>query len=151
LIVTRSMNESDLFKVYSLINTNLDGRFTLDTIGYFMDLWPEGQMVAVDLFGNIVGALMGSQLTNGRASISLFAVDSKYRGQGIGTRLFNDFRLKCFMSGYREIQLELRTTNSQAFNFYTKHGFVKTEDVPSLYGPGEDGYRMLLRINSASS
>ena len=151
MIITRPMKEDDLFNVYTLINSNLDGHFSMDTLGYFMDLWPDGQFVAVDLFGNITGVLIGSLLSNGRASIALFAVESKYRGQGIGTRLFNDFRLKCYMSGYKEIQLELRSTNSQAFRFYSNLGFVKTEDVPSLYGPGENGYRMVLRVNNASS
>ncbi len=144
------MKASDLIDVYALMNTNLDGSFALETIEYFVTIWPEGQFVAEDIFGNVVGALTGTQKSNGRASIALFAVDKKYRGQGIGTKLFDSFRLKCFMQGYREIELELRTTNSSAFRFYQNKGFAVTENLPSLYGPGEDGYRMVASINGIS-
>jgi ribosomal-protein-alanine N-acetyltransferase len=114
-------------------------------------MWPEGQFVAEDLFGNIRGALTGTRMSNGRASIALFAVDSSCRGQGIGSRLLREFRMKCFMQGYTEIQLELRTTNLSARTFYTKHGFIVSETVPDLYGPGEDGYRMVAKVSHVSS
>ena len=144
------MKPSDLIGVYALVNTNLDGSFSMDTLEYFLTLWPEGQFVAEDIFGNIVGALTGTRMSNGRASIALFAVDSKHRGQGIGTKLYDTFRLKCFMSGYSEIQLELRTSNSRAFKFYSDKGFKVIETVESLYGPGQDGYRMVASVNSVS-
>ena len=151
MIIYRNMKPEDLISVYALMNSNLDGTFSLDTIQYFMSFWPEGQYVAVDLFGNLVGALCGTRLTNGRASIALFAVDAKYRGQGIGSKLFDTFRTKCYMSGFSEMQLELRTDNSAAYKFYTKRGFTITEKVFDLYGPGENGYRMVARISHASS
>lgn len=151
MIIYRNMKPEDMISVYVLMNSNLDGTFSLDVIQYFMSFWPEGQYVAVDLFGNLVGALCGTRLTNGRASIALFAVDSKYRGQGIGSKLFDTFRTKCYMSGYTEMQLELRTDNSSAYKFYTKRGFIITEKVFDLYGPGENGYRMVAKISHASS
>jgi len=150
MIVCRNMRGDDSLAVYALINSNLDGSFSLDTIEYFLALWPEGQFVAEDLFGNIVGVLCGTRLSNGRASMALFAVDSGRRGQGIGTRLFNSFVMRCRMQGFSEIQLELRTGNTKAYNFYSKRGFVITEIVDSLYGPGENGYRMVMRLNSVN-
>ena len=151
MIICRPMRASDLIDVFALMNTNLDGSFSLQTIEYFVTMWPEGQFVAEDIFGNLVGALCGTRMSNGRASIALFAVDMKHRGQGIGTKLYDTFRLKCFMQGYSELQLELRITNSNAFKFYSDKGFVIAERVPSLYGPGEDGYRMVVKINHVSS
>jgi ribosomal protein S18 acetylase RimI-like enzyme len=151
MIIYRNMKPEDLISVYALLNTNLDGSFSLDVIEYFMSFWPEGQYVAVDLFGNIVGALCGTKLNNGRASIALFAVEAAHRGQGIGNKLFETFRTKCYMSGFTEMQLELRTDNSSAYKFYTKRGFAITEKVFDLYGPGENGYRMVARISHVSS
>ncbi len=150
MIICRNMSPEDGLAVFALINSNLDGSFSLDTIEYFISLWPEGQYVAEDLFGNIVGALCGTRLSNGRASLALFAVDAKYRGQGVGSRLFDSFRTKCRMEGFSEIQLELRTGNIVAYSFYSKRGFAVTELVDSLYGPGENGYRMVLRLNSVN-
>ena len=147
MIIYRLMRATDSLKVHALINTNLDGFFSLDTIEYFISLWPQGQFVAEDLFGNIHGALIGSQLANGRANISLFAVDLGSRGQGVGSKLYEMFRTQCYMQGYSEIQLELRVENVNAFNFYSKRGFQVTERIDSLYGPGEDGIRMVSRLN----
>ena len=117
MIIYRNMKASDSIAVYALVNSNLDGSFSLDTIEYFMTLWPEGQYVAEDLFGNIVGALCGTRLTNGNASIALFAVDAKCRGQGIGSKLFESFRTRCYMLGYSAVQLEVRTSNKHAYDF----------------------------------
>lgn len=148
MIIIRNMEAGDTMPVFALMNSNLDGTFSLDVIEYFLTFWPEGQFVAVDLFGNIVGAICGTLLENGRASIALFAVDSSIRRQGIGGRLFDSFKTKCLIQGRTEIQLELRTDNSVAYKFYTKRGFVITEKVFDLYGPDEHGYRMLVKLDS---
>lgn len=150
MIVCRNMKSSDTLQVYALVNSNLDGSFSLEVIEYFLSFWPEGQYVAVDLFGNIVGVLCGTRMANGRASISLFAVDAKYRGQGIGRRLLDSFKTKCYMEGYREIQLELRITNSVAHKFYVKNGFEIVEKVYNLYGENEHGYRMVAKLKDIS-
>jgi ribosomal-protein-alanine N-acetyltransferase len=147
MIVCRNMRQSDTVAVYTLVNTNLDGTFSIDVIEYFLLCWPEGQIVAEDIFGNIVGAICGTKSEDGIASISLFAVDAKYRSQGIGHRLYDSFRTRCYMEGHPEIRLELRKTNIRAFNFYQRLGFKIIEEIPSLYGPGEDGLRMSVQLN----
>ncbi len=154
MIICRPMTAEDSIEVYALMNGNLDGTFSLEVIEYFITMWPGGQFVAEDVFGNMVGALCGAITQGGNASIALFAVDAKHRGQGIGTKLLETFRTKCYMSGYSQIQLELRVSNESAYRFYTKNGFMVTERLPSLYAPGEDGYRMVAqlgRVNHVSS
>jgi ribosomal-protein-alanine N-acetyltransferase len=146
MTIIRSMTLSDSVAVYALMNQNLDGSFSLDVIEYFIMMWPEGQLVATDMFGNIIGAICGSPIDKRRTSITLFAVDAGYRNNGIGTSLLDRFRTCCFMQGYSEIQLELRTTNEGAMRLYKRRGFNVIETVPSLYGPGQDGYRMLLNL-----
>jgi len=150
MIIVRNMKSEDAVPVFALMNSNLDGSFSLDVIEYFLAFWPAGQFVAVDLFGNIVGAICGTLLENGRASIALFAVDQGIRGQGVGSRLFDSFKTKCLMQGRTEIQLELRVSNSVAYKFYTKRGFVITEKVFDLYGPEEHGYRMLAKLDGVN-
>jgi ribosomal protein S18 acetylase RimI-like enzyme len=151
MIIYRNMRPEDVLSVHSFLNTNLDGSFALEVIEYFLSFWPKGQFVAVDLFGNIAGVICGAKLANGRANIALFAVDSSVRGQGIGGKLYETFRTECYMEGYSEIQLELRTDNSGAYRFYTRRGFTITEKVFDLYGPGENGYRMVAKLSHASS
>ncbi len=140
----RQTGERDVEKVFYLMNSNLDDYFAPDVINFFMIQWPGGQLIAEDLFGNAVGAICGSRLDGGRASISLFAVDSAHRGSGIGSELLGAFRRRCMMDGLGTIQLEVRTTNESAIRFYERHGFVKTEYLRSFYNDGGDGYRMVL-------
>ena len=154
MIIVRNMRAEDTVAVFDLFNRSLDGSFSLDVVEYFLTFWPDGQFIAVDLFGNVVGALCGTKLANGFASIALFAVDRGFRKQGVGTRLLDAFKTKCYMQGFSAIQLELRVTNSEAYRFYVKNGFEITEKVFDLYGENQHGYRMrakLKRINHVSS
>ena len=79
----------------------------------------------------------------GRATVSLLAVDSSVRGHGAGTSLLSALRRACMMEGIGTIQLEVRTGNAQAIEFYKRHGFVITESQPHYYNDGGDGYRMV--------
>ncbi len=123
MTVIRNMTLDDSVAVYALMNQNLDGSFSLDVIEYFIMMWPEGQFVAMDIFGNIIGAICGTPIDKKKASITLFAVGTGYRNKGIGTALLERFRTCCFMQGYSEIQLELRTSNEDAMRLYRRNGF----------------------------
>lgn len=84
MAMVRQAGEKDLEGVFVLMNSNLDEFFPPSVIMFFQEQWPQGQFVATDVFGNILGAICGSRLEGGRVSISLFAVDESRRGQGIG-------------------------------------------------------------------
>lgn len=143
MVMIRQAGERDIEKVFSIMNANLDEFFSPDVINFFHMQWPTGQFIAEDLFGNPLGAICGSRLDGGRASISLFAVSSGHRGTGIGTQLLESFRRRCLMEGMSTIQLEVRTTNTNAIRFYERHGFVRTEYLHSFYNDDGDGYRMV--------
>lgn len=143
MAMIRQTGERDTEKVFSIMNSNLDDYFSPDVINFFRMQWPTGQFIAEDLFGNPLGAICGSRLDGGRASISLFAVSAHHRGTGIGSQLLESFRRRCLMEGMSTIQLEVRTTNANAIRFYGRHGFVKTEYLQSFYNDGGDGFRMV--------
>lgn len=143
MAIIRQAGEWDTEKVFSIMNGNLDDYFSPDVINFFRMQWPTGQFIAEDFHGNPVGAICGSRLDGGRASISLFAVSGNHRGKGIGTQLLEAFRRRCLMEGMSTIQLEVRVTNTNAIRFYEKNGFVKTEYLQSFYNDGGDGYRMV--------
>ena len=92
MAMIRQAGEWDAEKVFSIINGNLDDYFSPDVINFFRMQWPTGQFIAEDFLGNPVGAICGSRLDGGRASISLFAVSAGQRGRGIGTQLLEAFR-----------------------------------------------------------
>ena len=42
----------------------------------------------------------------------------------------------------KQVELEVRTTNTAAINFYKKQGFVIIETIPKFYQNGEDACAM---------
>ncbi len=137
------MTGADVMSVFGILNLNLDDFFSEDVILFFLQQWPEGQFVATDYRGEIIGALCSARLDPSRASISLLAVDSQYRGTGVGSSLMNYFDRACMMNGISTTQLEVRVTNSSAIGFYQKRGYRITETLPSFYNDGGAGYRMV--------
>lgn len=146
----RRMTEADLMPVFGILNMNLDDFFSEDVVLFFLQQWPEGQLVATDFRGTVVGALCGARLDGGRASVSLLAVDAPYRHQGVGSLLLSALDRACIMSGISTVQLEVRTTNAAAIRFYRNKGFAITEELPSFYNDGGSGYRMVRRAGQIS-
>lgn len=136
------MTANDVQSVFAVLNLNLDDYFAPEVIEFFLAQWPEGQFVAESITGQIVGAVCCSRLSGNRASVSLLAVDSSVRGRGAGGMLLSNVRRACVMQGIGTIQLEVRTTNTTALEFYKRRGFTVTEFLPSFYNDGGDGYRM---------
>lgn len=141
------MTQADLMQVYGILNLNLDDYFSEDVVLFFLQQWPAGQFVATDYSGRIVGVLCGAMLDRGRASVSLLAVDGCCRGSGIGSSLLENLFVACRMNGLTSVQLEVRTTNLSAIGFYTRKGFVITENLPMFYNDGGSGYRMVRNLS----
>ena len=139
----RKATAKDLDGIFAVINLNLDDYFAPEAIGFFLSQWPEGQFVAESFTGRIVGALCAAKLGGNCASVSLLAVDSSVRGHGAGGSLLDALRRTCMMEGVSTIQLEVRTTNSAAIDFYRRRGFAIAETLPHYYNDGGDGYRMV--------
>lgn len=137
------MRPSDADGAYMVVCASLDEYYERSVIDFFMFQWPEGQFVAVDMFGNVAGYLAGSRLQNGRASVALFCVSPEFRGRGVGSSLLSRFMTSARFSGCREIQLEVRVENTDAIRFYRKRGFVPTDNLISFYNDGGAAVRLI--------
>jgi ribosomal-protein-alanine N-acetyltransferase len=142
-VIIRQTEEENLNDVYSLALRSLDEYFVPEIFDYFMRQWRRGQLVACLPTGKIIGFIVGSLLGSGRAAVSLFAVDERYRGMGVGTKLLSSLRQRALMEGITTIQLELRTENERALAFYRRNGFAEVEYLPGFYNDGGDGIRMI--------
>lgn len=145
------MTGADLQQAFAVLNLNLDDYFAPEVIEFFLAQWPEGQFVATSVTGEVVGVLCGSRLSGGRASVALLAVDSRWRGEGVGTSLLDQVRRACMFSGIRTLQLEVRTTNASAIGFYTRRGFHIVETLPGFYNDGGSGYRMVCDVLTSAA
>lgn len=88
---------------------------------------PELFLVAVK-DQTIIGTAMGGY-DGHRGSIYYLAVESRYRGQGVGTRLVKAVSSQLQDLGCPKINIMVRSTNRRVINFYEKLGFAADDVV----------------------
>ena len=80
--------------------------------------------------------------------IIALAIDRKYRGQHIATRLLM-MAVTIFRNmGVPKITLEVKSQNTVAVSFYKKFGFEIDRKVPNYYEDGSDAYVMFFKTDS---
>ena len=79
--------------------------------------------------GKMIGYLLGfrSQTYPGQAYMHLLHVDPKFRGYGVGRRLFSQFLQAVKASGCTEIKAISRPENKAGMAFYRGAGFKQVE------------------------
>ena len=114
--------------------SSLDGDASL-----YMDLykeWPEGFLVA-EYGDTVIGFIVLVLTPEGDGRVFAIAVDSRYRGRGVGRALlkaaFNILRKRKI--GF--VRLEVRVSNSIAQRLYRSTGFMEIGFIPFYYKDGE--------------
>ncbi|WP_400210529.1 GNAT family N-acetyltransferase [Candidatus Methanarcanum hacksteinii] len=141
-MMIREFRPDDVDRLYSIMISSLDEYYRREVFFQFYSMWPQGQLVACDIFDAPVAFLFSSKAESGTARIMLFAVSPEHRNKGIGQEILNRFRLVSLMSGVRNITLEVRENNEGAKRFYRKNGFKETGLIPNFYQDGGNGIRM---------
>jgi ribosomal-protein-alanine N-acetyltransferase len=77
-----------------------------------------------------------------RATLYSFVVDSRYRGQGIGTNLLQKSILEMRLNSIDRIKLYVDSDSIEAISFYRKMGFEMKEEVMDICGLGKKCYKM---------
>lgn len=76
-----------------------------------------------------------------------FAVDSRYRRQGIGARLLQKSIHEMRLNSVNHIILHVTMDNEPAVNLYRKVGFKITEELSDVCGQGKRCYQMEINFN----
>lgn len=99
-------------------------------------------LVARDVAANrVVGfALASSQSCEGH--LLAIAVDSQFRGAGIGSALLRNVRQEMARSGNLRLKLEVRADDRATQEFYFRHGFAPEGLESHVYSDGGDAIRM---------
>ncbi|MDD4185170.1 MAG: N-acetyltransferase [Candidatus Methanomethylophilaceae archaeon] len=134
--------QKDDERLYDIALGSLDEIYNPNVFSSFYALWPQGQLVAVDLFDEPMGYISAVRLKDGWARIMMLAVDEGNRGNGIGSELLSRFKFEAVRSGINAITLEVKKDNEKAIRFYEKNGFRKIRALPRFYADGSDGMRM---------
>jgi ribosomal-protein-alanine N-acetyltransferase len=108
---------------------------------------------------NVLVARAGSRIAgfaimrygDARAHLNLFAVDPRYRRQGLGRRMIQWLETTAVIAGVAEIGLEVRANNPGARRFYAALGYVETGILQGYYCGVEAAVAMKrsLRLSSA--
>ena len=89
---------------------------------------------------------VGSWLTIPNAEILNLFVSEEYRGLGIGKLLMYNVFEVCKEEKIEMLTLEVRVTNTYAFNMYKDLGFEISHVRKNYYGNNEDAYLMMLNL-----
>lgn len=71
------------------------------------------------------------------------AVVPEHRKIGLGARLMQRVEYEFLVSGAEASQLEVRTSNTAAMNFYKRLGYTQVMIVDGYYNDGEDAVLMM--------
>lgn len=98
----------------------------------------------VDDTNDLVGYVLVLFYGNDNASIASIAVDSEYRGQGIGVRLMEETMKR--LQNVQNVSLNVRISNVIAQKLYKGFSFKKVKLEPKYYADGEDAYLMIRKL-----
>jgi ribosomal protein S18 acetylase RimI-like enzyme len=72
----------------------------------------------------------------------MLAVKKQHQRHQIGSKLLIRFLNNMRTYGITTVELEVRTTNNIAIEFYRKHGFAIQETLTHFYQNGDAAYQM---------
>jgi ribosomal-protein-alanine N-acetyltransferase len=137
----RRFEPTDMFSTIKLAADTLPERYNPSLFTYFYETFPEGFLVA-EMAKKIVGLLIGVKLNQETAKILMLSISEQHRRQKLGSELLKQFFKELHLENIKYIELEVRTDNKKAIEFYKKHGFEVIDKITEFYQNGENAFTM---------
>lgn len=118
------MTSNDINEVYKISKSSFSIPWSIESINSEMNNPLAKYIVAKDEDSNLVVGFVGIWIVVGEGSITNIAVNPKYRGNGIGSKLLSSLINLCSDLNCTLINLEVRESNYPAQNLYKKYGFI---------------------------
>ncbi|HVQ01538.1 MAG TPA: GNAT family N-acetyltransferase [Candidatus Thermoplasmatota archaeon] len=141
MLEIRQVQSDDIFSVISLAYDLLPERYNPAIFNQFYESFPEGFLVA-ELNHAVIGFLVGIRVDVLRARILMLAVRKPHQRHQIGSQLLLRFLNIVRAFGATMVELEVRTNNRVAIEFYRKHGFSVQDTLSHFYQNGDAAYQM---------
>lgn len=131
----------DIDSIVSLENENFKSPLSKAFIEQEINKNPLSNYLCYE-YDNVVVGYIGLWITD-IGSILNVAVDKKYRGKKIGSKLIEE-SIKVFdLNNIKEISLEVRVSNLIAINLYKKYDFKEVLIKKNYYADKEDAILMM--------
>lgn len=140
-------NETQLAWIEDMMKKDLSEPYSVFTYRYFLNNWPDLCWLALDGDNCIGSVVCKLDVHNGetiRGYIAMLAVNSDYRGKGIGSSLVKKAIKKMMEYNCDEVVLETEITNKGALRLYKNLGFIKEKRLLRYYLNGVDAFRLKL-------
>ena len=145
-MIIQPFEEEDLDSLMIFLDDNLTENYRKEVFLNIKKKWPEGFLLIKNQ-QKIIGVGCGAILPNEKLRILIIALEEKYQGKGLGTKLMDKMVSAARIFGITKITLEVRK-DSQAINFYRKLGFSSVDVLPCYYQDGCDGIVMEQQLKS---
>ena len=145
-MIIQPFEEEDLDSLMIFLDDNLTENYRKEVFLNIKKKWPEGFLLIKNQ-QKIIGVGCGAILPNEKLRILIIALEEKYQGKGLGTKLMDKMVNAARIFGITKITLEVRK-DSQAINFYRKLGFSSVDVLPCYYQDGCDGIVMEQQLKS---
>lgn len=147
MLEIREVQPQDFFSIIKLAYESLTEVYSPMVFNTFYESYPKGFLVA-EKNKKIVGFIIGIKMSDVGAKISMMAVNKNYRRNKIGSLLINNLIQRLKQDNVLILDLEVRTNNTSAIQFYKKHGFIISEKILKFYQTGEDAYIMERKLHA---
>jgi len=141
MIDIRQFKPTDMFSVVKLASLTLTEQYNPSLFNYFYESFPEGFIVA-EYGHKIIGFIIGVKINDILSKILMLSISKQFQNKKIGSDLLKNFIRKISEEGIKFVELEVRTDNIKAINFYKKHGFKIRNEIKDFYQNGESAYTM---------
>ncbi len=141
MLIIRKFRPDDMIPVVKLASETLPENYNPSLFNYFYETFPDGLWVAENL-NKIIGFIIGVKISEEKGRILMLSIAEKNRRENIGTALLKSLLKELVQHNVRHIELEVRTDNKKAIQFYQKQGFKIVETIKNFYQNGEPAYLM---------
>ena len=141
----REFVPSDLGRVYQIEVESFSNPYDVAILQQLYEIGT-GFLVAIE-DGEVVGYIIFWIKEEGLGHIIALAVDKRFRGRHIATRLLMMAMTIFKNCDIHRITLEVKSHNDIAVAFYKKFGFVIDRKVPNYYEDGSDAYVMFFNAD----
>lgn len=141
MIYLRRFQSKDLMNIMQLVGISLGENYHPSFYINLHNYWPEGFVVAT-LNEQIVGFILATISDSKTARILMLAIYPHYRKKGVASILMDVIIKQCIRRNIKLIQLEVRTNNQQAIQFYLKRKFIIYKTLYNYYKNNDNAYLM---------